>query len=196
MTTIPVGYGQCRLIYNRIGGSRASVVTWGYDFPTADPAEHANDIYVIMTATARPCLAANMSSDWSFLGVQVTEMTDTGELGGSWMNTITGTGALPALPPNVSVLINKSTSSGGRRNRGRLFVPPVFPSEGNFDAGGRIAATPLGQLQTWWDGVYGDLNAAGLGMRILHQNPPFTPTVVTSLEVQALAATQRRRLRK
>ncbi len=196
MTTIPVGYGQARAVYLRVGSARASVVTWGYDFPTAAPATHANDIYVRMTNTNRPCLAANMSSDWSFLGVQVTEMTDTGELGGQYMNTVTGTGALPAVPPNTAVLINKSTASGGRRNRGRLFVPPVFPSEGNFLASGQINATQLAQLQTWWDGLYGDLNALGLGMVILHENPPFTPTIVTSLEVQSLAATQRRRLRK
>lgn len=196
MTTIPVGYGQARAMYLRLGATRPSVVTWGYDMPSADPSVHANDIYVRMTNVNRPCAAVNMSSDWSFLGVQVTEMTDTGELSGSYMNTVTGTGALPALPPNVAVLINKSTGAGGRRNRGRLYVPPVFPSEGNFDRGGVIAPASLASLQTWWDGVYGDLNALGLGMRILHENPPFTPTIVTSLEVQSLCATQRRRLRK
>jgi len=196
MSIIPVGYGQARAVYLRVGASRASVVTWGYDYPTVNPSTHANDIYVRMTNTNRPCLAANMSTDWSFLGVQVTEMTDTGELSGQYMNTVTGTSALPALPPNCAVLINKSTAAGGRRNRGRMFVPPVFPSEGNFSAAGQINSTQLAQLQTWWDGLYGDLNALGLGMVVLHQNPPYTPTIVGSLEVNALLATQRRRLRK
>jgi hypothetical protein len=49
---------------------------------------------------------------------------------------------------------------------------------------------------TWVLGFFPAITTAGFPQVILHSEAPFTPTPVSSYEVQSLMATQRRRMRK
>lgn len=100
--------------------------------------------------------------------------------------------------PGTSYLIRKNTALGGRKNRGRMFVPGV--DEDKVDASGGILPAWVTTLQ----GVAGDFfdaaTAATMYPVVLHTLVPGptqpAPTAITSLSVESLVATQRRRLRR
>lgn len=99
------------------------------------------------------------------------------------------------LPPNCAVLVQKRTALGGRRNRGRFYVPGI--PEGNVDEVGTIAGATLSTWQT----IVNDILSTFVALLtvdacvLLHNTAPFAPTPITDLEVAAKIATQRRRLR-
>lgn len=194
--TIPVGFGLCQLRFIVAGASRESLVTFGYDPPSLDPVLHAQMITDQFTQTNRPGIPTQIQESWSYLGTRVTEMDDVGPLTGEASDIQDGIMTGGAMPPNCAVLIRKTTASGGRRNRGRMFVPPIYPAEGNVGQTGIIADTFVDSMQTWWTGFRTALVTAGLQPVIFHSQVPFTPTPDTSWIVQEVIATQRRRLRR
>lgn len=112
------------------------------------------------------------------------------------------------LPPNCAILIDKNTNRAGRRNRGRMFVPGA--GEDETEASGALTAPSLVRWTEYADGVFGlaDGPTTNLGDAvILHSyvwtgdvdpGPPVgfpVPTVITSLTVDPMIGTQRRRMR-
>lgn len=193
---IPVGFGQAALRFSLAGTSREKLCTFGYDPPTTDPTVHAQAITDAFTAANRPGVSLQIQEGWSYLGVRVTEMTDTGPVTGEAADLVDGAMTGGALPPNAAVLIRKNTAAGGRRNRGRLFVPPIYPPETNVSPSGIIADTQLDNIQLWWTNFFTAVSVAGLEPVILHSSAPFTPTPITGWVAQDLIATQRRRMRR
>lgn len=194
--TIPVGFGQAQYRFAVTGIAREMIVTYSYDPGALNPTAHAATLDSTIRASSRPAQATAMCTGWSYLGVRVTEMDDTGPLSGEASTLVVGTNSGNPMTPNVAVLVRKSTALGGRRNRGRSFIPPTFPGEENVGPSGTIAAPQLSSLNTWWQGLYADLATAGLPAVILHSQVPFTPTPVTGVIVMGTVATQRRRLRR
>lgn len=107
-------------------------------------------------------------------------------------------GLAPAssLPNNCAYLVRKLTASGGRRNRGRMFIPGV--PEGNVIANGEITSAWRTTVQTalsnFYASIFGLANVDDLVL--FHDSAPFTPTVITDLVLQNKIATQRRRMRR
>lgn len=97
-----------------------------------------------------------------------------------------------AIPPNCALLLRKVTANGGRRNRGRMFIPGL--PEDILEDGGTVAATPLGVYNTRAQQMFDDLVAADLSPVVLHNDAHF-PTPITEITVASTIATQRRRLR-
>lgn len=199
MALIPAGYLEATFVWRRVGASRDATCSIGFDdadFNSDSPTTMSSELYTAFTSSGKPGNASDMITDWTFQGVAVTKQLEDGPLLGSTMTPITGAATGSAVPPNCAVLINKVTLSGGRRNRGRLFVPPTFPSEGAVDSAGTIASTQLGFLQTYWSSFQAAALAAGYTPVLFHNAAPYTPTDVASLLVQPLMATQRRRMRR
>ena len=100
--------------------------------------------------------------------------------------------------PNTAVLIKKTTASGGRRNRGRMYVPG-FGLRSLVTPAGIIDPAYLADLQTNLDDFLALINAGtgfnATNLGVLHSEPPSAPAVITSLTAEAKVATQRRRLR-
>lgn len=99
------------------------------------------------------------------------------------------------VPQNTAFLVRKLTGSGGRRNRGRMYIPGVTNTDVTAIGGCTsgiltIAAATCTALQA-------NLVALGTidGLVLFHETAPFTPTPITSLEIQPRVATQRRRMR-
>ncbi len=120
---------------------------------------------------------------------------------GVGVGTTSGTGAPGTLlPQNSAFLVHKNTNQGGPRGRGRFYLPSVYESQ----------ASNLGQVDTAAiNGTNSSLAAflsnvlalpSVLSMVILHDSlgisAPGAPTIVQSLSVDPVIATQRRRLRK
>lgn len=115
-------------------------------------------------------------------------------------------GGLPmSTPPsNLALLVKKISASGGRYNRGRNYWPG-FLSEGDLDEVGLVGSAARAAIQTDMTAFLtalaapaGDASVNGTAMYILHDetSPVTTPTAVTSYIVDAVAATQRRRMRR
>lgn len=142
----------------------------------------------------------NAGSPWTLLSNQVdTDQVEVrlnigGELHiAAVALSITGGGADPMAPPQVSYLLKKGSGFAGRANRGRIFLPGV--EETAVDPGGALTSGAISALQGAANQFLSDLGSLGQEMVILHENPALTPRVVTSLIVDGRVATQRGRLR-
>lgn len=96
--------------------------------------------------------------------------------------------------PNLAILVRKRTTLGGRRNRGRFYLP-FMASEDDVAEGGFLLATPLADTQAACDDFMTELNTRDCPMFLLHADGG-SPTPVVQLEVQRQCATQRRRMRR
>lgn len=95
--------------------------------------------------------------------------------------------------PGVSVLVTKSTALGGRKNRGRFFLPGI--TEGDIAIGGALESSFLSACGIVFGNFFTELGDGGIPMVILH-NDATAPTDVTALVVASQSATQRRRNRR
>jgi hypothetical protein len=138
---------------------------------------------------------ATMSNAFTYLGLTVTEMDATGPIV-TENTTLAGVGAtsLEAVPVNCAVLVRKNTASGGRRNRGRLYMPPAWISEGNIGPSGTILSTFVTAVQVRANTTRARLVTSGQAPMVLHSDGA-AGTLITNFSVDGRLATQRRRMR-
>jgi hypothetical protein len=103
------------------------------------------------------------------------------------------------VPNNTAFLVKKSTALGGRRNRGRMYIPS--PLETDVDNTGNVAALTITNLNTKLALLMpGGAIHTAFGFLgdpvVLHETGSQTPAVVTDLACLAKVATQRRRMRR
>lgn len=108
------------------------------------------------------------------------------------------------VPPNVAVLLKKTTGVGGRKNRGRTFWPFIL-KQSNCSENGTVAPAAVTQYTNTAALWLADLLADHQPMVITNKtfNTPLPPHFVTHLSAgptvtayssETLVATQRRRL--
>lgn len=193
---IAAGYSQANLFWQAVGSVRPSEVTLGFkeDAPS-NATSQAIAVYNAATISGSVAAAGMMNNSWTFLGVRVMLMTESGPTIGEKFTTVTGSLGSTPVPINTAVLIRKTTSLGGRKNRGRMFVPPCSLPEANVDQMGVINSTSLTSLQTQWTLFYNSLTGADLEPKLFHTSDPVA-TQINAFNVQSVCATQRRRMRK
>jgi hypothetical protein len=196
VTVIPPGFGQAVIHMSVVGSPREMLMTFGFEPVSTDPGAHAFEIHTALTAAGRPMTSASIATGYSYRGVSVTEMSLTGPVIGNFEANVVGSAATPPPPSNCAVLVRKRTTEGGRRNRGRMFIPPFQVSEGGVDQAGVIQAATVTAIATSWNAFWNALTTAALPQFLLHSEGPFTPTAIVGYEYQALLATQRRRMRR
>ena len=151
-----------------------------------------NNIVQAWQTAIRPCVSSSVTLN----GGYVLWGQDGGDLRiDSTIAVQAGTGGATNLPPNTALLVRKLTGLGGRRNRGRMFIPGV-PNT-NVTSAGAIGGATLPTYQTAIDAARTAVVATAevTAVALFHDSAPFAPTTITTLEAQALVATQRRRLR-
>lgn len=143
----------------------------------------------------------SMSSDYSYLGATATIGTDTGPIAWSRTRNIAGLANIVPPPPNTSILVRKTSNRGGKRGRGRMFLPPAWVGEGSIDHLGFWTASGS-LLESYLDLMIDNLAANDLQPMLLHApskvNPAAPvppPTVITGFVLTSQVATQRKRLR-
>jgi hypothetical protein len=100
---------------------------------------------------------------------------------------------------NTAVLVQKRTALGGRRNRGRFYIPAPDIS-GSVSVAGVLPSGELGEWQARADEfellINGGVDPAPEGtLALLHATGSPAATPITNLTVASKVATQRRRLR-
>lgn len=218
--TIPPGDGLAAYHFRLIGDPEEMLVTLGVR-PVAGPfaAGHVTRLEAAWRANILP----NMSVDISLVRTTASIAQDGGDpllFERVPVSAAPGTAAGTVLPPNVAVLIRKTTALGGRRGRGRMFLPGML--ESFADNAGNVSTSSQGSFNTAFAAYLAALGAAAGGGELpvipllLHNNSTTTtrssgggsttvtvtegaagpvPTVITGFQCDPKVATQRRRLR-
>lgn len=195
---IGVGYGQVTVSFLCAGIPTPMVFTHGFkdNLGTGLAVAAATAWNTALTGSGRPLIPANVSTSYTHVETKAVIGTPTGPVTGVVSPGAVGTLVAEAMPPNCAVLIRKATSRGGRRGRGRMYVPPFNVAEGNVGPAGTIASAQLSAIQTLWSNCLTQLNSGDYPPYLLHETSEVAPDAVFSWNVQARVATQRTRLRK
>lgn len=191
---IPPGFAECWCRFDLPGDAEPMYVAIGLDLASGETpsVSTANAFDAIWQSN----LDNRISSAYSIGPGYTLWGQDGGDIRTDSSNTPEqGDQAGAPLPNNCAVLIKKLTASGGRRNRGRMFVPGI--PEGDVDSVGTISGTPLSAWQSIADDLWSTFvaHSAVDNVVLFHDSAPHTPTVVTDLQVATRIATQRRRMR-
>ena len=202
---IPPGFAQVKLRFRLTGDPEEMISTVGVD-PTGsaptDPtaiAAMAASAFVIGFTPGRVPIA------YEFVGASVQMGSDGGD-GAVGESIVASQGTMNGSPPpqNVAVLVKKNTALGGRRNRGRFFLPPLV-GEGGIGNYGEFESDSFASVQAGLNAFYEQLtDPAGDGTQglqpVLFHGPGLnmdaTPTPIVSFVLDRRVATQRRRLRR
>lgn len=187
---IPEDHGQATIFFTGTGAPRGAAITWGFFNGTAQTAAQcASDVVNAVTTST---LIANLSSAVATTKVRVKLGPDINGPFAEQAMSLGGGASANAQSPQVSYLVEKQTALGGRRNRGRFFLPGV--SEVDADSSGQVLAATVTAINTDLTALLVDLAARDVDMMVLHSDGG-PPTQVTSLTLDPFTATQRRRLR-
>lgn len=202
---VPPGFSDIAIELRASGDPDPWYVTFGVDSSDA-----AGDLVVIgdVCNSAWTAVMQQISPIVSFTGCKVTVGQDgpfpirgfVPQAGGP----TAGASNVDKLPSNCALLVRKTSAEGGRRGKGRFYVPGLV-SDNQCDNLGVIAGASL----TVWQELFSDFfdfltdttvgPPASLPMVVLHDSlgvtPPGDPTPVTGLQVDGVIATQRRRMR-
>jgi hypothetical protein len=189
MPLIPVGYGQVTHLFSGAALPRGAAVTMGFavpDGPSIDTV--AGMLHDAFGDHILPKLTQDVQLDSSIVKYGPNEDGPRTE----HSDVVVGSGGTQTSPPQVCYLVRKQTLLGGRKNRGRWYLPGV--PEAAVLWNGAIGATEQAGLQTAVNGYLGELSTAGVDLVILH-NQAGLPTTISQLVADGRSATQRDRLR-
>lgn len=200
---IPPGFAHAVVPLQHAALARTSVVTLGLDvsFYAGDWQQAAESFQASLALYFRDVV----DSEVTIGPAELTVGTDGAEpIKAVASSSAQGTRPISSVPPNVAVLVRQPTNRGGRRGRGRMYIPWSV-SEAAVDEGGRLGAAERQELQTQIDEWYADLVSTPIQLLpvVLHSpsrpgvaNPtaPGVPNPITSFIIDGVVATQRRRL--
>lgn len=139
--------------------------------------------------------AADMLTGWgrgtSLVNVRLPSGFVTVEVG----TAVNGSAVGPTPSNNCAVLVRKQTLLGGRRNRGRYYLPPFQLPETEVDATGLLTTAIRNTIQagaTAWFNAFATNNLVPM---LWHEDGSLGAEI-TSFVVQPRLATQRTRMRR
>ena len=194
---IPPGFAEVAIEIRNTGDPVPWFVTYGIDVSAA-----GGDVEEI----GGSCMASfanwtpQMSTDTTITGVNLTIGQDGPDPVRQFVAapvTYTGAATGGKLPQNCALLVRKNTGAGGRRSRGRYFMPAVV-AEGAVDNVGLISGDALGVYQGLATEHLEAQASEDVPMVLLHgtgSSAIIDPTPVVSLSCDNVISTQRRRLR-
>jgi len=204
MPIIPVGFGHVTYEINHVVANKVYNVTHGVDLDLTTLT--TQEVIDELVQRFKGSWVAQLDTGWQVQGGRMQVGND-----GPPIVVVStdapsqGTRSGDQVPPNWALIIRKRTAFGGRQFRGRMYFPGIT-QDGDVDETGRISQGRQTALQAIADTWLDDLNNGTGGLTspqkmVLLHNPPQSgttapsPTDVTSLQVQLLGGTQRRRMR-
>jgi hypothetical protein len=192
---IPSGYAQVNLRFTGADIPTGAEMTFGVNNTVTgwSPEAGINEVGNAIGASDLPDAwntACTLSSILWKSGPNATGPS--AEVSTSYVGTVTG----DSDPPQTAMLIRKNTALGGRAGRGRMYQPGV--PEAFVNGAGELTGTTATIITALYADFLTILGGSDIPMVLLHAegSPITTPTTVTSLEVDARCATQRRRNRR
>lgn len=189
MVTIPEGYAQANFIFSGAALPNGAQITLGVDLGSlvGTPSSLAQLIYDDFSVVIAN-LAGSVALTELLLKIGPSETGPTGTASGSLVG-----GGADTVAPNTAFLVSKHTGIGGRRGRGRWFLPGV--SAGDVNNAGEVNGAQITAMDADLVTFHAALISDGFIPVLLHTGP-MVPSAITSFETQAFVATQRRRLRR
>jgi len=193
MPQVPIGYVDVWMRYLQAGDPEPMYTSLGFEIEEP-PFTQANAL--ALSNFLNDCLGPVISGDVNWTGSLCKVGSDGGDLIYEVSTFDPGGVASAPLPNNCAVLVRKRTEIGGKRGRGRMFIPGV--SREGVDGAGMLNT---GTKNAWSAATALIFNANGtantnVGQPVLfHQTPPYEPSVIVSLSVHPKISTQRRRMR-
>jgi hypothetical protein len=191
---IPPGFAQVNMLFGGDALPRKAQVVFGVE---PDPTK--DTVLEVATGVVNAWEAVNsirsQTDDNVVLeGIRVKFGPNATGLDGTIGYSKAGSFATAGVTPQVAILVRKNTALGGRSNKGRMFLPGL--GEAAVEASGQIITSSLTNWQTAVDIFLAGLGTELVPMVLLHNATEQAPTPVTSLSVQSLVASQRRRIRR
>jgi hypothetical protein len=191
---IPSGYAQANLKFGGTGLPNGAEVTIGLDMNVVlgTPSAIASLVIGAYNDNVDPIMTGSVTLESVLVKFGPNDTGPSAEVASGNSGSGGGSGTSPA----VSWLVRKVTPFGGKAGRGRMYWPGVQESE--VDVAGVLSSGFVSGAQTAMDNFLADLIAADIPPVVLHGagSPLTTPSPITSLEVDNVVATQRRRQRK
>lgn len=200
---LPLGWALVSLNFSGSALPNQATSTFACETDTETPASLATLVRTELRAANRPFAVATSVHG---LGIALANVhvkfgpTATGPEAEVGDGAGIGNPAGECVPPNTSYLLTKNTAQGGRRGRGRMFLPGL--QEAIVNSGGTVLDPQFTTLQTQWSAFATAMAAAGNGLSLLHTydpvlgEVPIPPSAVLSLTLSSRVATQRNRLRR
>jgi len=190
---IPPGFAHLAFSLRNALGSKVCVITDAFAIDTTPWSQADTDA---LAAQLRTQLKPLYDASWTFGPCSFLVGNDGPQLRFDASATEVGTRAAQTQPPpQVTLLIKKTTGFAGRKFRGRAYWP-YGGGTATIDEQGKIIggeATVVNGVVSGWTAA---LNNAGLntaGQVLLHSDAT-APTPVISFARESVVATQRRRL--
>lgn len=200
---IPPGFFNAIYKFSIAGDSEE--MSWALAFDNADPIADPDGLAEAVSVNfseSSGYSASHWYSQWVHTGVHVVIGNDGPPIVGTYITSVPGTGGSNAtLPQNCSLIVKKTTGFGGRKFRGRFYMPPISLAEADVNNVGMIDSGVAAAIQGYVDAWISDtLSALGVicgttAVFLLHSSASPVPTEVTGIQVENQIATQRRRLR-
>lgn len=190
---IPEGYAQVNFRFGGNAVPNGAEVTLGVQI--ADPPKSAGVIATAATTHWVDNILPNQTDDIELASVLVKlGPNDTGPFAEVFSGEDGGS-ASTTWTPQVALLVKKETALGGRKNRGRFYVPG-YP-ESAVESDGFVSPGTVTGYQANFDAFLADMIAAGFPPVVLHgDGVGGLPTAITALRVDGRVGTQRRRQRR
>ena len=137
----PEGFGIAKLIWTLAGDLEPMVCTFGFE---NGGDQSPDDCAAAIDARYQEDFVAGMlGSDWTYRGVEVQLGNPAGSGGpvGTATAAVVGIAGLLTMPQNVAGLCHKRTAVGGRRGRGRFYLPGGFLPENVVSPAGAISSS-------------------------------------------------------
>lgn len=197
MAVVPFGFCDVSMRFTLAGYPRSAFTTFG---AAPDPTLTPDEISILVDEVWKnPAAGPNrlLDSDVIMDGVTVRLGTPTNEpIVGFHGSSTPGGSGIDSPSPNNAVLVHKRTNRGGRRGRGRMFLPWMV-SEGSILSTGTLSSAYVADMQTAMNFFLTQLAQVGLPMVLLHdpgKSPELEPNVITTLQVDSVISTQRKRV--
>lgn len=193
MPVIPIGFGQINFIFTGQACPTGAQVTLGFDNDAAHtPAEAALIASTAWNTNIQPVLSEFCTISGVLVKLGPNSTGPSALLPTSLAGSVTGD---PEVA-NTSILVRKVTDLGGRAGRGRMYVPGA--GQALFQEDSRMTPGDDDIYTSKFEDFRGDLETGGMPQVVLHGlgSPITTPTPIVGYVADALAATQRRRLRR
>lgn len=192
----PEGFGIYSFSFQLAGRPSPYAVTIGFQAATSAIVSTALPAIVtgMSIGTSAPWGAPDLITGYSFTGATASYMTETGPVTFDAATSVTGSRSGSPLPPNCAVIVRKFTTRGGRKGRGRMFLPPFFVPETNVNGLGEMEIGYVTEATSMVNFLRGLMDTNSTPAVLLHSDGS-TPDAITATTAQALLATQRRRLR-
>ena len=141
-------------------------------------------------------VVGNLTTSVSWDSVLIKRGPDESGPSAEYSVAVTGGSGGNAVPPNTSVLFFKNTAYGGRKYKGRMYLPGF--REDGVDSAGVIDGGYVTNFQTDIDAFVDNMLISDFPL-VLEHGPDSgiaNPTPILNMSVSSTVATQRRRLRR